>query len=101
MDDMSCDEVIVEGRESMNERRDEEMRVEGEERSEEGGVGGDGLRDPREDVGHVEGGRLGVREAEKADGAAFRLAWLLVFFFFLFFFFFTVVLVSEELPFPP
>ncbi|PQQ19313.1 hypothetical protein Pyn_07085 [Prunus yedoensis var. nudiflora] len=76
MDDMSCDGVVVEGRESMNERRDEEVRVEGEERAEEGGVGGDGLRELREGVGHVNGGSLGVGEAEQADGAAFRLAWL-------------------------
>ncbi|CAB4263200.1 unnamed protein product [Prunus armeniaca] len=75
MDDMSCDGVVVEGRENMNERRDEEVRVEGEERAEEGGVGGDGLREPTEGVGHVDGGRLGVGEAEKADGAAFRLPW--------------------------
>lgn len=54
----------------MNERRDEEVRVEGEERSEERGVG-DGLRELREGVGHVDGGRLRVGdevgEAEQAD----------------------------------
>lgn len=69
-DDLSCDGVVVEGGESVNERRDEEVRVEGEERSEERGVG-DGLRELREGVGHVDGGRLGVGdevgEAEQAD----------------------------------
>lgn len=71
----TCRAMVSSAKEgSMNERRDEEVRVEGEERAEERGVGGDGLRELREGAGHVDGGRLGVGdevgEAEQADRAA-------------------------------
>lgn len=57
----------------MDERGDEELRAEGEEGAEERRVG-EGLRELRESVRHVDGGRLRVRdevgEAEQADRAA-------------------------------